>query len=110
MPVYEDGQTLGHAESVDSRYMFETPFLSWMSAAYRAERPGFCEELSAYTDRPWQADDLIYPLLQLGGISFDGMSESKDILSEKFIPEKRLLNGKDYDQMFLGNEPGEQGR
>ncbi len=98
--MYEDGHTRGHAENAGSRYMFEIPFLIWLSPEYRKERPAFFERLKDYTARPWQTDDLIYPLLDLAGITFAGIQTSKNILSPDYIPEKRVMGGKDYDALF----------
>ena len=95
--VYEDGHTRGHAENAGSRYMFEIPFVVWLSPAYRQERPDFSQAVQQYTHRPWQADDLIYPVLDLAGIVFDGFKSEKSLLSPHFIREKRRMGDKDYD-------------
>ncbi len=98
--VYEDGYTTGHTEAAKSRYMFEIPFIIWLSDEFKKAHPGIFKEWKNYTARPWQTDDLIYPLMTLAGISFDDYKANKDILSEGFIPEKRIINGTDYDLLF----------
>lgn len=80
--------------------MFEIPFLIWLSPAYKQNRPEFAEALQSYTSRPWQADDLIYPVLDLAGVRFDGFKEEKNILSPNFIQERRPMGDKDYDVLF----------
>lgn len=98
--VYEDGHTLGHAETAGSRYMFEIPFLVWLSKEYQKERPEFFLQVQAWTSRPWQTDDLIYPILNLAGITFDGYKPEKDLFSSGYIPEKRVMGKGDYDVLF----------
>ena len=101
--VYEDGRTRGHAENAGSRYMFEIPFVIWLSPEYREERPEFSRQIKNYTARPWQTDDLIYPVLNLAGVTFDNFKTAKDILSPDFIPEERIMAGKNYDTLFQKN-------
>ena len=98
--LYEDGRTGGHAETAGSRFMFEIPFLIWLSKEYQKERPGFFQQVQAWTKRPWQTDDLIYPVLNLAGITFDGYKPEKDLLSPDYVQEKRVLGNKDYDILF----------
>ena len=97
--VYEDCQTAGHSESARSRFMFEIPLLLYLSPQYKKAHADLAQRVSSYTDRPWQTDDLIYSMLSLSGITFDGFKTHKDILSPDFIPEKRFLAGEDYDQL-----------
>ena len=98
--VYEDCKVRGHAENAGSRFMFEVPFLVWLSPEYRAERPDFSREIAGYTDRPWQLNKLVYPLFRLAGIDFEGFDETGDILSPRFVPEPRIIGGKDYDALY----------
>lgn len=51
-------------------------------------------------NRPWQTDDLIYPLLHLAGIALSIERPEKDILSPGFVPEKRIMVGWDYDEFL----------
>lgn len=98
--MYEDGRTRGHAETAVSRFMFEIPFLIWLSKEYRKERPEFFQQVQAWTERPWQTDDLIYPVLNLAGVTFDGYKPEKDLLSPDYVREKRVIANKDYDALF----------
>lgn len=98
--VYEDGHTVGHTEAAASKFMFEIPFFIWASPEYKKERSSLFQELPNWTDRPWQTDDLIYPLLNLAGITYDGVKKHKDILSPDFIPEKRIMGKWDYDEFL----------
>ncbi len=100
--MYEDGRTRGHAENALSRFMFEIPLVIRLSPEYRKERPGFFEALKTYENRPWQTDDLIFSILNLAGTTCNAYKPAKDVLSPDFIPEQRLMGGKDYDVMFHG--------
>lgn len=80
--------------------MFEIPFVIWLSKEYQKERPRFVQTVQAYTRRPWQTDDLIYPLLDLAGVTFDGINHAKNILSPAFVREKRPMGDKEYDMLY----------
>ena len=98
--MYEDGHTAGHAETAKSRFMFEVPFIVYLSPAYREQRPDFAGELSKYTNRPWQTDNLNYSLFTLAGITFKDFRSERDIFSPDFVPTKRFLAKDDYDVLF----------
>jgi len=106
--VYEDGKVRGHAENAGSRCMFEVPFLVWLSPEYQAERPDFSREMTEYVDRPWQLNKLVYPVFRLAGIDFEGFDEAGDILSPRFVPELRLIGGKDYDALYPKTGQGQE--
>ncbi len=106
--VYEDGQTRGHAENSGCRYMYEIPFLVWLSPEYQQELPGFSQSARDYVQRPWQSGNLAYPVLRLAGVSFNGLDARRDILAQEFIPQPRSVGGKDYDALY--SEPKQLGR
>lgn len=98
--LYEDGETLGHAEGAEYKYMYDIPFLIWLSPEYRQSFPELSHAVPGYLDRPWQNSDLAYPVLSLAGVSFAGFDPRRDILSPSFIPQRRLINNKNYAKLF----------
>ena len=98
--MYEDGHTVGHAEMATSRFMFEIPFIAYLSPGYRKQRPDFAAALSEYAERPWQTDNLNYSLFTLAGITFEGFLSERDVFSPDFVPTKRILAQDDYDTLF----------
>lgn len=98
--MYEDGHTVGHAEMAKSRFMFEIPFLVYLSPDYRRQRPAFAASLAGYASRPWQTDNLNYSLFTLAGITFKDFPSQKDVFSSEFTPRKRVLAQDDYDVLF----------
>ncbi len=98
--LYEDGKTLGHAENAEYKYMYDIPFLIWLSPEYRQNFPELSRVAENYLDRPWQNSDLAYPVLNLAGVGFAGFDPRRDILSPSFIPQERLINDKNYAKLF----------
>ena len=105
--LYEDGEARGHAESVSCRYMYEVPFLLWLSEEYKLDYSEFAGSIKNCVNRPWQSNNLAYSVFHLAGISFPGLDSSRDILSPKFTPQERLICGQNYDVLFP-NTPEEE--
>lgn len=86
--MYEDGHTVGHAEMATSRFMFEIPFIAYLSPGYRKQRPDFAAALSEYAERPWQTDNLNYSLFTLAGITFEGFLSEQGCFFTGFCPNQ----------------------
>lgn len=94
--LYEDGVTRGHSES--SRYGVDIPLCVYANEAFSLKHKSLFARIKNAGSRPWQTDDLIYSLLSLSGISFDGADQTQDVFSSSFAREKRIMGKVDYDE------------
>ena len=68
--------------------MFEIPFLLWTNKAYGNANSSLISSLPQYIDRPFVNHNLIHSLPTLAGLSFDIQDDTKNLFSDKFIPEQ----------------------
>ena len=68
--------------------MFEIPFLLWTNKAYGNANSSLISSLPQYIDRPFVNHNLIHSLPTLAGLSFDLQDDTKNLFSDKFIPEQ----------------------
>ena len=82
----------------------EVPLLMWLSPQYeRAHRP-LAGALKSHLSTPVSASNLFHTLLDLGGISFEGVRADKSLASARFRASPRLVcdpagRVTDYDQL-----------
>lgn len=98
--MYEDGKTFFHGANTPNRYMYEIPALIWVSEAYKKHEHDFVGNFGRNLNQPIQGFDIIYSMLDLMRISYDGFPYSRSILSAEYTPVKRIICGLDYDEML----------
>lgn len=97
--MYEDGKTVYHNVNTPSRYIYEIPMLIWVSEDYKKHERDFVGNFGRTLDQPMQGFDIIYSLLDIMRISYNGFPYSRSIFSTQYMPAKRFMCGKDYDEM-----------
>mgnify|MGYP001247389564 CR=1 FL=1 len=95
--VFDSRPYVSHQEPNATPFMFEVPFIVWLSDNYKNAFRSFTDSLPLYLHRPYQFDDLPHSLLNLSNIGYAETDYSKSIFSEFYKPEKRYINVEDYD-------------
>lgn len=93
--VCEESEYCGHDGAAMSRYMREVPFLYWSNHAMHAK-----EVMMTWTHRPFQTDQLMNAMLDLGQLRTPMFDSSKSIFSPYFAPSKRYMHDLDYDSLY----------
>ena len=75
--------------------MREVPFLYWSNHAMHAK-----EVMMTWTHRPFQTDQLMNAMLDLGQLRTPMFDSSKSIFSPYFAPSKRYMHDLDYDSLY----------
>ncbi|MCB9365408.1 MAG: sulfatase-like hydrolase/transferase [Flavobacteriales bacterium] len=93
--VYETLDMAGHSEAISSKPMYLIPFIYWNSDI---------ENVRAYQDykeRKYMADDLIFSITDLLGVSFNGYESTRSIFNKEFSARRRIIkDGKDFDFFY----------
>jgi len=98
--MYEDGKTFFHNANIPNRYMYEIPMLIWVSEDYKKHEQNFVGNFDRNLNQPMQGFDMIYSMLDLMRISYDGFPCSRSIFSPQYMPKKRFICGQNYDEML----------
>ena len=104
--VYDYRDSMGRIgnlelDSKKAQYFHEIPFMIWCSDGYIKRHPGTIEQIRKAQNKPFMTDNLCQLMFHLGGIKTKFYRENRDLLSPKFKPSKRLLNGTiDYDSLM----------
>lgn len=81
-----------------AKFQFQVPFMIWCSDRYRQSHPQVVEAIRRATARPMSLDRLPHMLLGLGHISAECYRPACDVLSNEWMPGRRLINDTiDYD-------------
>lgn len=102
--VCEINDRFGHSEWRSSRYMYEIPFVLWVSDLYKQNNPQKVSEIRQYLNRKYMTDDLIHSVLDLLNIETGNLQTSRSVFSPDFISRPRIIgekNKQDYD-MTIG--------
>ncbi len=73
---------------IQTKSMFEIPFLLWFNKTYKQHNKILTSKLPNYVSRPFINHNLIHSLPTLAGLSFDLQDDTKNLFSDKFIPEQ----------------------
>ena len=80
------------------RYQYGIPFVLWCSDRFMATHPQQVEALQRAVSRRATADDIAHLLLSLASINTPYYRNDRDILSDGYAVEKRVVQGNaDYD-------------
>lgn len=85
--------------------MYTVPFIVWSNDEYKNNNP--TENWKNYTNRPYSSADFIYTWATLTGISFEGIDNSRSLLSEQFIKHHRWI-GDPNDEKSIKEYPFEK--
>ncbi|MBR2103644.1 MAG: phosphoethanolamine transferase [Prevotella sp.] len=98
--VYDYRDTMGrridteHITKEVIDYQFRVPFMIWISDSYRESFPQIIDLMKKGAARKFMTDNTYNVLFHLGFIKTEFYRSTHDILSEDFVPAKRLLLGK----------------
>jgi heptose-I-phosphate ethanolaminephosphotransferase len=87
-----------------TRYMFEIPFIAWMSPEYFSSRINMAKRMKMAIHRPFQTDSFIHSFMDFAGIWTDQFVPERSIINDHFKGRKRYLGGKDYNTVVLHGE------
>lgn len=98
--LYEYRDFSGHAEANASIYMFDIPFILWLSNKYKEENPNLVNNLNAYLNRKYQTDDVIHSIIDLAKCSSPDFQPQRSVFNSAFKERKRIIFNQDYDEMI----------
>ncbi|MDD4746299.1 MAG: sulfatase-like hydrolase/transferase [Salinivirgaceae bacterium] len=98
--LFEYRDFWGHAEANASIYMFDIPFLLWLSDKYKVENPELTTNLSTYLNRKYQTDDVIHSIIDLTKCTSPLFDPQRSIFNAAFKERKRIIKNQDYDAMI----------
>ena len=104
--VYDYRDSMGRIgnlelDSKKAQYYHEIPFVIWCSDDYIKRHPETIEQIRKAQNKPFMIDNLCQLMFHLGGVKTKYYRENRDLLSPRFKPSKRLLNGTiDYDSLM----------
>lgn len=90
----------GHAEANASIYMFDIPFILWLSDDYKVFNKSLVNDLPNYLTRRYQTDDVIHSIIDLTKCYGEDFEPERSIFNKAFKPRKRIIGEYDYDEMI----------
>ncbi len=90
----------GHAEANASIYMFDIPFILWLSDDYKVFNKSLVNDLPNYLTRRYQTDDVIHSIIDLTKCYGEDFEPERSIFNKAFKPRKRIIGDYDYDEMI----------
>ena len=98
--IFDYRYFMGHGEGNSSIYMFDIPFVLWMSEGYKKQNDNKVKHFRNYLNRKYQTDDLIHSIIDLSNCYSGDYDEKRSIFSSEFIFRKRIMGHKDYDELI----------
>ena len=93
--VYDFRNVVGHYIQGVTTYQCEIPFIFWGSENYLSEK----QDIVIRKDRPFSLTNLIHSLSDLAGLQYQDYTPEKSIFNEKFVPQKRMVEDKTYEEV-----------
>jgi len=94
--VYHTKAFAMHAETNETKDMYDIPFILWGSEAFVRD-----SALTFQTDRKYSIEDLIYSLADMARIRFDQFDAQRSIFNPDFKETKRYITQKRvYDEVY----------
>ena len=84
------------------------PFVIWCSDEYIEKHPETVEAIRSASQRPFTIDNICHLMFHLGELNTPYYKAERDVISDRFKPGKRLVEGKDdlvkadYDKVMNG--------
>ncbi|MCP4548685.1 MAG: hypothetical protein GY835_19685, partial [bacterium] len=88
---------LGHTEENGTRFMFEIPFILWLSDEYRERHRERVAAFKSYENRSFMTDDLIYAVFDLVRLSCRSHVPARSPFSSDYRARKRWIGERDFD-------------
>ena len=88
------------------KHIHNIPFFVWYSDAYRQAHPDIVEAIRSSAGRPFAVDNLCHLLFHVGVLQTPYYKADRDVISDKFKPRRRIVEGKDdlvkadYDEVM----------
>jgi heptose-I-phosphate ethanolaminephosphotransferase len=98
--MYEYRDFFGHGEGNSSIYMFDIPFILWLSEGYKTTYNEMVKDLGDQLNRKYQTDDLIHSIIDLSHCYSDDFKASSSIFNPNFKFRKRIMGNQDYDELI----------
>lgn len=97
--VYDTGDFRGHTatEMGRTKYMFDIPFILWLSDKFEEFNNEKVAKFQSYLNRKYLNDDVIHTILDLLNIDSYSFDAHRSILSKDFKFKNRLVGKIDYD-------------
>lgn len=73
------------------RHIHNIPFMVWCSDIYIQHHEKTVEAIRNSTNRPFMTDNLCQLMFHLGEIQSDYYMPERDVISERFVPRKRII-------------------
>jgi heptose-I-phosphate ethanolaminephosphotransferase len=102
--VYDTGNFVGHSEDLGTKYMFQIPFILWVSEQYRLINNQKVKRFQNYLTRKYMTDDVIYSLFDLMNITFESYDSKRSIFAKDFKFRNRLIRERNYDTEISKSE------
>lgn len=78
----------------------DIPLMIYVSPTFKERNAELVEKIKAAVNKKFVADDLPHVLFDLANITTPHYVEERDILSEKYAKNRRVLDGIDYDKVI----------
>jgi len=98
--MFEYRNFFGHGEGNSSIYMFDIPFILWLSDGYKIHHAEMTSDLANQLNRKYQTDDLIHSIIDLSTCYSDDFDASRSIFNSEFKFRKRIMGNQDYDELI----------
>ncbi|MBI9017777.1 MAG: sulfatase-like hydrolase/transferase [Phycisphaerae bacterium] len=98
----------GHSEDIATTYMFEIPYILWVSDSFRAHGKELIDRLSNSVHRRFMSDDLPYTIFDLLGLYFETNQPQLSLYSKDYKEKSRIVGKadklRDYDTQLRKDE------
>lgn len=95
------GRLFQEPTASQARYEFEVPMWIWCSDSYRQSHPDVIRLIRESVNKPFLSDGMPQLLLSLAGISCPWRDDTRNLLSPRYQPKKRIIGGSvDYDELM----------
>lgn len=101
--IYDDNiDHVGHTDPHLSMKGVEIPMVLWTSDYYRENNKEKIERIKAAENLPFDSEDVIYPIIDLANLKYEGYKPEKDLFNENFKERPRQVSN---DGLFYEKEP-----
>lgn len=101
--VYENRDYMGHNQESPSRYMFEIPFLLFLSKSYIEKFPNQKEKITQNINSSFISDDLIHFLLNITKVTHEKYKDDYSLINSTNYEYDRTFLNINYDQELKNN-------
>lgn len=98
--VYDTNSNKTYPRNISTitRSMVQIPFFIWFSDSYKISYPHIIDRVKVSLNRPYQTDMVDHTLLDLSMLKHDIFNTSDSIISNNFIPKKRIIGNVNLDK------------